>query len=115
MTIRSRFNSIVHAIIGMIYLIRNEPNAQIHGVATLGVIIAGIVRHIGTGQWIAITIAIAMVWITEALNTCIELLCNYACKDEYHAAIKVIKDIAAASVWVAAIASIVIGIAVFFF
>ena len=114
MSIRSRGNSFIYAINGIRLLLR-EPNARIHALATVAVIAAGIARHINSTQWMAISIAISIVWITEALNTCIEKLCDYACNKEIHPAIKVIKDLAAGAVLIAAITSIVTGIIVFFF
>ena len=82
---------------------------------TIFVIIAGCVKHLTPLQWLAIVFAIGLVWITEALNTCIEKLCDFACDNEIYPAIKIIKDIAASAVLIAAMVSIVTGIIVFFF
>ena len=112
MTIHSRSKSFVFAFNGMAQLLR-EPNAKLHTVATVSVIIAGFVRHIGHGQWLAVIFAIGLVWITEALNTCIEKLCDFCCGNTYHPAIKVIKDVGAAAVLIAAIISVAIAIVVF--
>lgn len=87
---------------------------QIHLAIAIIVIIAGFVRHISGMQWIAITIAIGAVLACEAFNTAIEMLCDLYSK-EYNQSIKIIKDIAAAAVLIASIASVVIGIIVFFF
>lgn len=114
MTVLSRRNSFKYAFSGLRLIFNEEPNVKLHAVATVAAIAAGIIKHISPGQWIAIVIAIAMVWITEALNTCIERLCDLY-TTEYRPEIKIIKDIAAAAVLVAAIASVVIAVIVFFF
>lgn len=95
-------------------LLFTEPNAKIHTVATIVVIIAGILRHISPSQWIAIVFAIALVWVTEALNTCIERLCDFCCDNQWLPQIKAIKDIAAGAVLISAIVSLAIAIIVFF-
>ncbi len=114
MTARSRYNSFGFAIKGILALLKQEPNMRIHALAAIIVIVAGFVRHITSIQWIAIAIAIGIVWIAEAFNTCIEMLCDLY-SIEYNSKIKFIKDIAAAGVLIASIISVVIGIFVFFF
>ncbi len=115
MHVISRVQSFRYAIDGLAQLIMLEPNARIHTIATIAVIAAGFIRHLDQGKWIAILIAISIVWITEALNTCIERLCNIWCRDEWHAEVKVIKDIAAGAVLISAIVSVITGVIVFFF
>ena len=111
----SRKKSFSYAINGIRLLVAREPNAKLHTVATIAVIALGIVRHISPLQWVAIIVAIGLVWITETLNTCIEELCNYACENKTDPAIKIIKDMAAGAVLIATIASVVIGVIVFVF
>lgn len=110
----SRARSFAYALAGLKELFRQEPNAKLHAVATVVVIAAGIVKHINTTQWLAVIFAIGLVWITEALNTCIERLCDLTCGGEWHPTIKVIKDISAGAVLIAAMISVAIGILVFF-
>lgn len=114
MTITGRTRSFGYAFNGIKELFKREPNAKLHAIATILAISAGIVRHITSGQWVAIVVAIALVWITEGINTCIEKLCDFVGENKWHAEIKVIKDIAAGAVLIAAMASMVIGIIVFF-
>ncbi|GAA4464756.1 diacylglycerol kinase family protein [Nemorincola caseinilytica] len=111
----ARAKSFTFAINGLYQLLRNEPNAVLHTIATVAVVAAGIVRHIGPMQWVAIVIAIGLVWITEAVNTGMERLCDHVCGNRFHPAIKLVKDVMAAAVMMAAGVSVVIGIIVFFF
>jgi diacylglycerol kinase len=111
----SRRNSFRYAWQGLRQLVRQEPNAKLHAVATVIAIAAGFIRHISAGQWTALIIAIGLVWITEALNTCIEMVCNILCDNKFHPQVKIIKDIAAGAVLIAAGVSVVVGIVIFFF
>ncbi len=56
--------------------------------------------------------AIALVWVTEALNTAIEFLADAAVPDP-HSLIKHAKDVAAGAVLLASVAATVIGALVF--
>ena len=77
------------------------------------VIIAGIVRDLSRWEWLGIVFAISLVWISEAVNTAIEMLCNIVCNNEYHPGVKIIKDISAGAVLLAAITSVVTALIVF--
>ncbi len=111
----SRLRSFKFAFSGLRSVLRSEPNIAIHIVISILVVIAGFVRGLDSQRWATITIAIALVFVAEILNTSIEKLCNFVCEGKYHPLIKQVKDIAAAAVLVAAIASIVLGIIVFIF
>ena len=110
---KARMHSFGYAIQGVWQLIKQEPNARIHLVATIAVIIAGFVKQLSAHEWVAVAIAIGIVWIAEALNTTVEMLCDMFCKGEYNEQVKVIKDIAAGAVLVASITSITIGLFIF--
>src|SRR4051812_22088700 len=101
MSAASRKSSIVYAIRGIVQVFRKEPNAKIHALTTLAVIVAGILRHIHPIQWIALVFAIGLVWMAEVFNTCIEELANFACDGKWHPAIKNVKDLSAGAVLVA--------------
>jgi diacylglycerol kinase len=113
MTFRARLKSFRYAANGLVQVWRQEANARIHFVAAILVVVAGFVRHLCRWQWIAIILAIALVWITEAVNSCIEMLCDMYCRGQYHEQVKKIKDAGAAAVLIAAIASVAIGLVVF--
>lgn len=110
--LRSRLKSFGHAFEGLAMLIRSEKNMWVHLAATVFVIIAGMVTDISRRQWALIAFATGLVWITEALNTAIEKLCNIVSK-EYHPVIKQVKDISAAAVLIAAVVAVAIAYIVF--
>jgi diacylglycerol kinase (ATP) len=115
MSFASRGNSFSYAFSGLRQIFKQEPNARLHALATIVAIAAGIIRHISPAQWIALVFAIGLVWITEALNTCIEKLCDLWSGGKWYAEIEIIKDIAAGAVLIAAVISVVTGIIVFLF
>lgn len=63
-------------------------------------------------DFILILFCIALVIITEMLNTCIEKICDIY-TNEYDDKIKNIKDIGAGAVLLASIVSLIIGICIF--
>lgn len=111
-SIKKRIKSFGYAIRGIKVLITTQHNSWIHLLATIVVIIAGIVLKISKGDWFMLTIAISLVWITEALNTAIEFIIDMV-QPNHHPLAEKAKDVAAAAVLIAAIAAIVIAVIVF--
>jgi diacylglycerol kinase (ATP) len=107
----ARVRSFAYAFAGLRHLIK-EPNAQIHAAATLAVIALGGIVRISNTDWRWLVVAIAGVWIAEALNTALERLAD-AVSMEPDPAIGAAKDLAAAAVLLAAIAATLIGALVF--
>jgi len=111
-SLRSRITSFRYAINGILTFIRQEHNARIHAVATVAVIIAGIVFHVSYPEAAALTIVTGTVWITEMLNTCLEKMSDVI-HSGFHPTIKFIKDLAAGAVLVAAITAVVVALFIF--
>lgn len=111
--VKSRVMSIRYALRGLKRLVTQEPNILIHLAATIGVITISYLKGLTKWEWLAIIFAVGIVWVAEAFNTCIELLCDLYSK-EYNRTIEIIKDISAAAVLIAAFTSVVIGILVLF-
>ena len=111
--LHARLNSFGYAFQGIRQLVLKEAHSKIHLAATVLVIAAGFLRHISRYEWVALVFAVALVWVAEAFNTAIEILCDIWCRGAYHPKVKLIKDIAAGGVLIASIASIVIAFFVF--
>jgi diacylglycerol kinase (ATP) len=62
---------------------------------------------------LALAIVIALVWMAEAFNTAVEMLCDLWCENKYHPQVKIIKDISAGAVLVAAMVAGITGIIIF--
>lgn len=112
LNLRSRIQSLGHAIDGMTRVLK-EPNIKIHLLATIVVITVSAFSNLPVYKWIALCFAIGLVWVTEIMNTAIEMLCDYASNNQKHPVIKNVKDIAAAAVLCSSIISLVIGILIF--
>ena len=107
-----RARSFRHAFRGIGVLIRTQHNAWIHLVATAGVIALGVYAGLAAIEWCVIVVAIALVWIAEALNTGIEFLADEVTLEQRER-IGRAKDAGAAAVLLAAIAAVVLGALVF--
>lgn len=97
---------------GLKETIRLERNFRIHLVFTCIVLIVSLVLSLKQWEWVAIIFAIALVLIAELMNTVIERIIDYV-KPDIHPEAKIIKDVGAAIVLLAAILSIAIGLFVF--
>lgn len=97
---------------GAAILVSTQHNAWIHVAATSFALAAGAIAKVTRTEWALLVVAIALVWITESLNTAIEFLGDEITED-HRDRIGKAKDIAAFGVLISAIASVVIGTIVF--
>ena len=107
-----RARSFRHALNGIVVVIRREPNALIHLMATIVVIALGFYEALSPTEWCVIVLAIGLVWVAEAFNTAIEFLGDEI-SSEKRTGIGFAKDVAAGAVLLAAICSLVLGLLVF--
>jgi len=110
--LRERAASFRHAIRGIGLLIRTQPNAWIHLAATLAVVLVGKLLHVSRGEWLALVLAIGLVWTAEALNTAIEFLADEVSL-ERRERLGLAKDTGAGGVLLASITAAIIGLIVF--
>ncbi|HOE05793.1 MAG TPA: diacylglycerol kinase family protein [Bacteroidales bacterium] len=108
----NRLKSFKFAGNGLRILIIEEHNARIHVIAAIGVIAAGIIFKISMSEWIAVVFSIAVVFVTEIINSSIENLADFVSPAK-HEKIKKIKDLSAAGVLLGAIAATIVGLIVF--
>lgn len=108
----SRGFGLSHALSGLIKVIREESNLQIHLIIGFLVILAGFYFHLNLLEWAIIILIIGLVLITEIINSVFERLIDYF-KPGIHPQAKYIKDIAASAVLVAAIFAVIIGLLIF--
>jgi len=111
-SLRARAQSFVDAGRGVATLLANEPNARIHLLASVAAIGLGLWLGLTALEWCWIALAIALVWVAEALNSALEALAD-AVHPERDPRIGRAKDLAAGAVLVAAIAAAVIGVLLF--
>jgi diacylglycerol kinase (ATP) len=97
---------------GIRQFFRNENNARVHLLATVGVLMAGFFFGLTRQDWLWITVAIALVWVTESLNTALEKLVDLV-SPGFDPRAGAVKDLAAGAVLMAALSAITIGLLVF--
>ena len=107
--IRMRAHSFVNAFRGWWFVIRTQQNAWIHAVVTILVVIMAVWLKLPARDWAVLFLAIAMVWAAEFFNTSIEAVVDLASPAK-HPLAKVGKDVGAAAVLIAALASVLIGL-----
>jgi diacylglycerol kinase len=105
----SRLASFRHAFAGWWYVLRTQRNAWIHAVASVAVLAVGLWLDLGRVEWAILVLTIALVWVAEFVNTAFEALVDLL-SPNLHPLAKVGKDVAAAAVLIAALASVVIGL-----
>lgn len=97
---------------GLLIPYRTEVSIRIQSLVALAAVALGMVLQLSRADWLWITMAIALVLITEILNTAIEELVNLV-SPGYHELAGKVKDIAAGAVFLAATISLIIGAIVF--
>jgi len=104
--------SLKHAWSGLKLIFRDERNFRRDLVVAFCVIVAGILFKITHFEWVAISLVISTVLISEALNSVIEAICDTISCD-FKLNIKYAKDVSAGAVLVSAIVSVITGFLVF--
>jgi len=103
-----RLKSFVWAGKGILDLVRNHPNAQVHCLAIIVVAIGGFYLGMNAIEWCIIILCFALVLGMEAMNSGLEYLTDLV-SPEYHPLAGKAKDIAAGAVLLCSIAALIIG------
>lgn len=110
--IKRLFKSFKYAFEGIIYAVKYEQNMLIHLLATIAVIVLGIIVKLSTIEWLFCILFIGIVFATELINSSIEAVVDLISPDKNSLA-KVAKDTASGAVLVFAITSLVGGLIIF--
>lgn len=108
----ARLRSFVFAFNGIRLFIQKEHNAWIHLLATLVALSTGLLLGIRSMEWVAITFAIGLVWVTEMLNTCLERAMDIISLEK-NEKIRFVKDMAAGAVLIASIIALIVASFIF--
>jgi diacylglycerol kinase (ATP) len=103
-----RLKSVTFAFKGAVKLITTEHSIMVQFSIGIIMTIAGFYFHINSTEWMFQIFAIGLIMSIEGLNTAVEKIADFIHPD-YHERIGFIKDIAAGSVFFAAITAIIIG------
>ena len=105
----NRLQSFQYAFSGIWYTLRTQRNAQIHVSIALFIVILGLLLNLSLTDWAILALTTGFVISMELLNTATESAMDYV-TTEFHPQIKVVKDVAAGGVLVAAITAVVVGL-----
>ena len=103
----------VVAFKGLGFALRNERNVQLHFASTILVYALAFYVKVSRIDLLWLSSAIALVWVTELLNTAIEQLTNLV-HPEHHPVAGRVKDLAAGAVLLASLYGIAVAILVFY-
>jgi diacylglycerol kinase (ATP) len=105
----SRSRSFGYAFRGWWYVLRTQRNAWIHAGISTAVIILSMWLKLPAGDLAVLLVTIALVWAAEFFNTAIEAVVDLASPMQ-HPLAAVGKDVGAAAVLIAALASVGVGL-----
>ncbi len=108
----ARIQSTNNALRGVGIFIRATHNAWMHFFFGFLALFLGFLLEVSTFEWLIIIIAIAMVIITEAINTAIEIDIDLT-SPNYHPYARDTKDVAAGAALLAVAMSGIIGLIIF--
>ena len=89
-------------------MLRRQKNVRILALASIAVLLLGLWLGISALEWAMLILTVALVWMAEFINAAIEAAVNLASPD-LHPMAKVAKDVAAAAVLLAVLASVLAG------
>jgi len=107
----SVINSFKFAFNGILFALKTQKNLHIHLFVALSVFILAIFLNVSNVELSIIILTIVMVIVVEVINTSIETVVDLV-SPNYQPLAKQAKDLGAASVLIAAIGAIVVGIVV---
>ena len=105
----SRARSFRFAFAGLWYVLRTQRNAWIHMLASVLVVLLAAWLRLDLVEWAVLILTIGSVWTAEFVNTALEAVVDLA-SPTVHPLAKVGKDVGAAAVLIAALASVLIGL-----
>ncbi|HTD93542.1 MAG TPA: diacylglycerol kinase family protein [Chitinophagaceae bacterium] len=111
-SLSTRVASFGFAIQGIRQFFREEPNAWIHLIATIGVFITGYLTRVSWREAAILVLVTGMVWVAEVFNTAIENIVDLISPD-WHRSAGLIKDLSAAAVLLAALTALITGAIIF--
>jgi diacylglycerol kinase len=109
---KHRIKSVGYACEGIVTFFKTQPNAWIQLFSAVAIIVVGFVLEINRWEWCWIVASIALVIVTEMLNTALEFLTDLV-SPSVHPLAKKVKDVAAGAVLIAAITSFIIACIIF--
>ncbi|HEY4478091.1 MAG TPA: diacylglycerol kinase family protein [Candidatus Paceibacterota bacterium] len=108
----ARLRSTNHAWRGLGIMFKTTHNAWVHLFFAVAVIVLGYILCISATEWLFVVLAIGFVFVTEAINTAIEIDIDLT-SPEYHPYARDTKDVAAGAVLLATLFAAIVGLVIF--
>lgn len=102
----------MNAFRGMYVFSKTTRHLYIHVISALLVVIFGFYLKVSSLEWVALIFAIGLVFVTEMLNTAIEIDIDLT-SPNYHPFARDTKDVAAAAVLFSVFIAIIVGLIIF--
>jgi diacylglycerol kinase len=109
---KERFASFQFAWQGIRYFFQSEHNAWIHAGLSVICLVLAVLLQASKMEWLLLVFVITLVWTMEIINTAIEKTMDFISLEK-HPQIKLVKDLAAAAVLIAAVAAFIVGTIIF--
>jgi len=106
------WKGMMHAWHGVLHVFRHERNARIHLMFAILALLLGLWLGVSDAELAAVFFAVILVFLAEIFNTAVERTLDLIEPNE-NAQVKLIKDMSAGGVLIAAVAAIIIGVAIF--
>jgi diacylglycerol kinase len=110
---RSLWESFKLAAEGLKFIIVTERNMRVHLIFAGIALVSSYIFKVSEVEFIFVVFSIALVLIAEAANTAFELLLDFVHGNKFHPDVKLLKDIAAGGVFIAALTAVIIGSVIF--
>lgn len=110
--IKKHADAIGHAMNGLKWAIKTQPNYKVHAIFTVLTLLFGLILNISYFEWLVVVIMITGGFTVETFNTAIERLGD-AVDQNYNEFIKLAKDLSAASMMIYAFGSVVVATLIF--
>ena len=110
--IQGRLKGAKYAFKGALILLRTEASIKVQFSIAVLLTIAGFYFEISASEWMFQILSIGLVMSIEGINTTIEEIADFI-HPEFHNKIGLIKDIAAGSVFISAIAATIVGLIIY--
>lgn len=101
-----------YAFSGLGYAFKSQFNFKVHLFVLILISLLGWHYELPAAEWLWVIIASGIVMMAELVNTAIEVLVDLVSPD-IHPKAKIIKDVAAAAVLIAAFTALAIGLVIF--
>jgi diacylglycerol kinase len=105
----NRIQSFQYAFSGIWYTLKTQRNAQIHLGIALIIAALGLTLNLTLTEWAILALTMGFVIAVEMLNTVAESTMDQI-TTEFNPQVKVVKDVAAGAVLVAALTALVVGL-----